>query len=43
MTYDSAMQILKSIVQAGETFSGFNKPKRTPNHPRMVIYQVCKY
>ena len=34
MTYDSAMQILKSIVQAGETFSGFNKPKRTPNHPK---------
>ena len=22
-----------SIVYRGETFSGYNKPKRTPNHP----------
>lgn len=23
-----------SIEKAGETFSGYNKPKRTPNHPK---------
>tara|TARA_R100001082_G_scaffold84639_1_gene51224 strand:+ start:2200 stop:2526 length:327 start_codon:yes stop_codon:yes gene_type:complete len=23
----------KKITQSGETFRGYNKPKRTPNHP----------
>jgi len=23
-----------SIEKSGETFSGYNKPKRTPNHPK---------
>jgi len=31
---DNAIEILKSIVHAGETFSGYNKPKRTPKHPK---------
>ena len=31
---DNAIEILKSIVHAGETFSGYNKPKRTSKHPK---------
>ena len=31
---DNAIEILKSIVHAGETFSGYNKPKRMPKHPK---------
>ena len=31
---DDAIDIVKSIVYAGETFSGYNKPKRTSKHPK---------
>ena len=34
MAHDYAIEILKSIVHAGETFSGYNKPKRTVKHPK---------
>ena len=30
------------IVYRGETFSGFNKPKRTPNHPKKSHVVVAK-
>ena len=34
MTYNDAIEILKSIVYSGEIFSGYNKPKRTSKHPK---------
>ena len=32
--FDETMEIFKSIVASGERFSGYNKPKRTPKHPK---------
>lgn len=32
--FDEAIEILKSITYSGERFSGYNKPKRTPKHPK---------
>jgi len=34
MDYNDAIEILKNIVYSGETFSGYNKPKRTPKHAK---------
>ena len=31
-----------SVKRAGETFSGYNKPKRTPNHPKKSHVVVAK-
>ena len=31
--FDKAIQILKEVVRGDETFTGHNKPKRTPQHP----------
>jgi len=32
--FDETIEIFKSIVASGERFAGYNKPKRTPNHPK---------
>ena len=29
-----ALNIFKTITRGDETFSGYNKPKRTPKHPK---------
>ena len=29
-----ALNIFKAITRGDETFSGYNKPKRTPKHPK---------
>jgi predicted ATP-dependent Lon-type protease len=42
MVHDYAIEILKSIVHAGETFSGYNKPKRTVKHPKKSHAVVAK-
>ena len=42
MDHDYAIEILKSIVHAGETFSGYNKPKRTAKHPKKSHAVVAK-
>ncbi len=31
-----------SIVYRGETFDGYNKPKRTPNHPKKSHVVLAK-
>ena len=31
-----------SITYRGETFSGYNKPKRTPNHPTKSLAVLAK-
>ena len=31
-----------AITYRGETFSGYNKPKRTPNHPKKSHVVVAK-
>jgi hypothetical protein len=40
--FDEAIEVLKSITYAGERFSGYNKPKRTPKHPKKSHAVVAK-
>ena len=37
-----ALNIFKAITRGDETFSGYNKPKRTPNHPKKSHVVVAK-
>mgnify|MGYP003344219634 CR=1 FL=1 len=36
------VDIVMSIRKAGEVFSGYNKPKKTPNHPtKSHVVKAC--